>query len=88
MTLLTTTIGAKLASAEKICLITDNWSDPQMRSFIALATNIVYADFNRDTIVVGMMNMPGEHRAENIQECVQRLINKYDFDKSKCVGIY
>ena len=57
-----------------------------MRSFIALASNIVYSDFNQETIVVGMLSMTGEHRAESIQQCVEQLINNHEFDKSKVIG--
>ena len=57
-----------------------------MLDFIAVSANIIFKTFEKETIVIGMMKMPGPHNAENIKICVEQIVNEYDFDKSKVKG--
>ena len=34
------------------------------------------------------MIMPGNHCAEMIQEAIESLVNKYDFDSLKIIGVF
>jgi hypothetical protein len=86
MKLLHEAIQEKLVESESICLITDIWTNKQMLDFIAVSANIIFKTFEKETIVIGMMKMPGPHNAENIKICVEQIVNEYDFDKSKVKG--
>ena len=57
-----------------------------MLDFMGLATNIIDLNFNKTTVVIGMILMPGNHCAENIKEAIETLVNRFDFDKSKIHG--
>ena len=57
-----------------------------MYDLMGLAACITNETFDKETIVIGMMLMPGPHCAENIQMAVENLVNKYDFDKTKIIG--
>ena len=80
-------IEVKLNSAYRVFLITDIWTNKQMLDFIAVSANIIYENFDKETLVIGMMKMPGPHNAENIKICVEDIINEYNFDKTKVDGM-
>ena len=86
MKLLKDKIEAKLNAALHIFLLTDIWTNKQMIDFIAVSANLIFDGFDKDTIVIGMMKMPGRHNAENIKFCVEKIANEYDFVKSKVNG--
>ena len=81
-----TSINEKLIDAEYITLISDIWTNRQMHDFMGLAACITSSSFKREMLVLGMMIMPGNHCAENIQEAIEKLVNKYDFDSTKIIG--
>lgn len=60
-----------------------------MSDFLALAASCSNSSFEKEIIVIGMMKMPipGNHTAENIKICIEKIIGEYKFDKSKIVGI-
>ena len=51
--------------------------------FIALAVSTINECFEREILVVNMERMTDRHTAEHIKECVESMINKYNFDKKK-----
>lgn len=57
-----------------------------MLDFIAVSANIVYNNYDKETVVIGMMKMPGRHNAENIKICVESIVNEFKFDKTKVDG--
>ena len=86
MDLLYDTIEKRLQAAEFIHLSTDLWSNRNNIDFIALAACIINKDFEREILDINMMTMSGRHTAENISNCVEKLLNKYSFDKTKITG--
>jgi len=82
MDMLKEKIEEKLISASRVCLITDIWTNKQMLDFIAVSANIIY----EETVVIGMIKMPGPHNAENIKIGVEKIVNEYNFDKTKVDG--
>ncbi|RNA27693.1 zinc finger BED domain-containing 4-like [Brachionus plicatilis] len=81
--LLNKEISSKLNKALTICLISDIWTNPQMVDFLGLAVNLMYQKFVKEILVIGMVQMDGSHCAENIKAAIERIINNYNFDKSK-----
>jgi hypothetical protein len=74
-------------TAFSICLISDIWTNKSMLDFMGLAVNIVDRNFKRQTLVIGMKQMPGPHNAENIIAVLMDLINRYEnLDKSRIHG--
>lgn len=57
-----------------------------MLDFMGLSANIINNNFEKKAIVIGMMLMPGNHCAENIKIAIEKLVNRYSFDKSKIHG--
>ena len=53
---------------------------------MGLAASITNCYFEKEIIVIGMMLMPGNHSAEFIKEAIEKLVNRYEFDKSKIHG--
>lgn len=78
----------KLNLSSHVSIITDIWTDRQMHDFMGLAAAITNSVFEREIIVIGMISMPGNHCAENIQEAIENIINRFDFNYSKISGIY
>ena len=81
-------LNTKLENAASVCLISDIWTNKSMLDFMGLAVNIIDSSFNKKTLVIGMMLMPGNHCAEYIKEAIEALVNNYDFNKSKIHGKY
>ena len=80
-------LGQIMEASISICLISDIWTNKQMLDFMGLAANIINSNFERETIVIGMILMPGNHCAENIKLAIESIVNDYSFDKSKLSGI-
>ena len=81
-------IESKLNQAESICLISDIWTNRQMKDFMGLAVNMIDSYFEKSTLVIGMCIMPGSHNAENIKLAIESIVNRFSFDKSKIHGNY
>lgn len=79
-------IESKLEESLSICLISDIWTNKQMLDFMGLAVNLINKDFKKETLVIGMCLMPGNHNAENIKEAIETLVNQFNFDKSTIHG--
>ena len=81
-------INDKLVESEFMALISDIWTNRTMFDFMGLAASLINSDFEREILVIGIMIMPGNHCAEMIQEAIESLVNKYDLDSLKIIGIF
>jgi hypothetical protein len=73
----------KLEKSISISLITDIWTNKQLKDFIAVAANIIDEKLNKELLVIGFTRMSGRHCTENVKQGVERIVSKYSFDKSK-----
>ena len=87
MIFLNTIISNKLIDAKFITLITDIWTNLSMSDFLALGACLVNLSLVRETIIIGMIKMPGAHNAENIKKAIESIINKIKFNKNKIVAV-
>ena len=86
MTHLDEVLSTKLQVADSICLITDIWSI-RSKGFISVSANLRYPSMERECVVLNMMEMNDtQHNAENIKDCIENMINKFNFNKSKIIG--
>ena len=83
MRLLTQEIEKKLENAVAITLIVDMWTTRMMTDFIALGASLMYDNFKQEIIIIGMKRMKQAHTAEYIKICIEEMVNKYNFNKSK-----
>ena len=75
-------IQLKLQNAEFVFLMTDLWSDFQNTDFIALAAIVVDKNWDKEFLVLDFKEMENRHTAENIKTEIERMVNKFEFDKS------
>ena len=69
-------------------LISDIWSNRQMLDFMGVAATIMTESGEREIMTIGMARMPGSHCAENIKLAIEDIVNRFDFDKRKLIGIF
>jgi hypothetical protein len=77
----------KLDEAKSVCLITDIWTNKKNEDFIAVSASLIFEGYVKEVFTIGMMLMEGGHTAEYIQISVEKLVNKFKFNKAKIVGI-
>jgi hypothetical protein len=65
------------------CLIVDIWTNTVNADFIGLAAVLTDSQLEKEVHIINMMRMPGPHCAENIKIAVEKMVNKFLFDKSK-----
>jgi hypothetical protein len=75
-------ILSKLTQAQSIILITDIWTNYQLR----VAASVIDEHFKKNVIIIGFARMIGTHCAENVKVGVENIVNSYKFDKSKISG--
>lgn len=80
-------INEKLNKAKVVSLIADIWSNSALQDFLAVAATITDENFNKECLVIGMIEMDCSHTAENIKSKVEIVMNRFDFDKSKIESI-
>ena len=80
---LTHALEWKLVNALCICITSDIWTTKALLDFLAICATLSSFDYTRETIVIGMVQMPGNHNAENVKEAIEEVVNKFEFDKSK-----
>ena len=76
----------KLNDAKSICLISDIWSNKQMLAFMGLVAIITNKYFEKELVVIGMIDMPLRHCAEDIKLAVETIVNSFKYDYSKING--
>ena len=86
MDMLHTSLNNKLKQAKSICLISDIWSNKQMLAFLGLAALITNEFFEKEPLVIGMVEMPERHCSEDIKKAIESIINTFNFDYSKIHG--
>ncbi|CAF1137446.1 unnamed protein product [Brachionus calyciflorus] len=67
-------IEKKLKRAASICLVSDIWTNKPILDFLGLAANIVYDNFEKEILVIGMVRMSGRHNAENIKQAIESIV--------------
>jgi hypothetical protein len=76
-----------LQKAACMTLISDIWTTKRMYDFMGIAACIMSPSFERKIIVLDINKMPGEgHNAENIKECIESMVNRFEFSKDKIVA--
>ena len=78
-------IENKLNESVSINLMTDIWTNKRNQDFIALVAS-VSLHYSREIFVIGMMPMNGNHNANNIKICIEKMLNRYKFNRSKING--
>ncbi|CAF1089479.1 unnamed protein product [Brachionus calyciflorus] len=84
---LNTSFEEMLNEAKSICLITDLWSNKSNEQYLALAVSMVNNDHSKKLRIIGMTPTNGSSNAESIKQCIERIINAFNFDKRKIIGI-
>jgi len=80
-------ITDKLNAAEFITLVTDGWTGPfSNNEYWALCAQTVNNSWETELIVIGMVEMPKGHSAEETQIAIENMVNDYKFDKNKIIG--
>ncbi|RNA09202.1 zinc finger BED domain-containing 1-like [Brachionus plicatilis] len=77
----------KLIEANFVCLIIDLWSNLSNEQFLAVGASMIFKNFKKETRVIGMVKTNGSSNAESIKELVEIVVNKFDFDKKKKLGV-
>ncbi|RNA02153.1 zinc finger BED domain-containing 4-like [Brachionus plicatilis] len=77
----------KLIEANFVCLIIDLWSNLSNEQFLAVGASMIFKNFKKETRVIGMVKTNGSSNAESIKELVEIVVNKFDFDKKKILGV-
>jgi hypothetical protein len=72
----------KLQAATSCCLVVDIWTNKVNTDFIGLAAIVSNKNMQRDLVVLDLMRMPGNHSAETVKIAVEKMINRYNFNKS------
>lgn len=76
-----------LMEAKSICLVTDLWSNSSNQHFLALAASMNFNDFTKKIRVIGMEPTNGSSNAEAIKDLIEKIINRFKFDKRKICGV-
>ena len=87
MNQLTDTIETKLNAAVFINLITDIWSSIATIPYLGLEFSLIYENFTRETITVGLEKMLLPQNAENCKLAIETIINSFEFNKAKISAV-
>jgi len=75
-------------------LIADIWSSITLADYMGVSAKLTYGLRNSETVVVGFMRMIRNdrgsinHSAEMVKETIELILNNYNFDKKKIIGMY
>ncbi|CAF0713084.1 unnamed protein product [Brachionus calyciflorus] len=69
-----------------VTLFPDRWTSLNNTEFLGLGAQLTGVLLNKEVLILGMIDLIGEHSAENIQQAIETIVNEYDFDKSKIKG--
>ena len=78
-------IEDKLYEAEIICIIFDIWSN-NAKDYMGCSAAIGSKMLEKECFVIGIDRMSGGHTAENVKATLEKIINRYSFDKTKIKG--
>jgi len=76
-------IAQKLDKAKTVSLMADLWTSANMSDYIGIAATLTYDLTKKDILVIGFDRMVGTHTAPNIKVAIEKVVNTFDFDKSK-----
>jgi hypothetical protein len=77
-------IEEKLNSCYSVSIIPDGWTGQYSNTeFLGVAFQITNGAFEKEIIIVGMEVMENGHSAEEVQKAIEKIVNKYKFDRSK-----
>ena len=54
--------------------------------YLGLAAQLTNGAFEKEIIIIGMEVLTKGHAAEEVQEAIEKIVNRYTFDKSKVLG--
>jgi hypothetical protein len=77
-------VEERLQMCDHVHLITDIWTGASMSDFIALAAILTNNLLQKQFVILGMEQMEGRHTAENILVGVEKIANRFEFNKDKC----
>lgn len=80
-------IQSKLQLADCVTLVTDGWTGQFSNiEYMALCAQTINNSWEIELIVVGMVEMVNGHSAEEVKIAIEKMVNEYEFDKSKIQG--
>ena len=85
--MLRASIEGMLDTSLAVTLIVDIWTNTKMVDFLGLAAVIMNSKGMKESFVLGMTTMRGRHNAENVKLAIERVVNKFKFDKSKLTAV-
>ena len=74
----------KLKECSSVTLIPDGWTGTF--EYLGLAAQLTNGAFEKEIIIIGMEVLAKGHAAEEVQEAIEKIVNRYTFDKSKVLG--
>lgn len=77
-------ITKKLKECSSVTLIPDGWTGTF--EYLGLAAQLTNGAFEKEIIIIGMKVLTKGHAAEEVQEAIEKIVNRYTFDKSKVLG--
>jgi hypothetical protein len=81
-------IESKLNASDSIILVTDGWTRQFSNiEYFALCAQTINNSWETELIVIGMVELLNGHSAGEIKKSIEKMINEYNFDKSKITGI-
>jgi hypothetical protein len=80
-------IESKLKASDSIILVTDGWTGQFSNiEYFALCAQTINSSWDTELLVIGMIELLDGHSAEEIKKAIEKMINEYNFDKSKITG--
>lgn len=74
-------------SAFSITIIPDGWTPVHVKlEYLGVVGLLINDRFEKSLVVFGLEDLPDGHSAEHIKTAMERLINYFNFDKSKIRG--
>jgi hypothetical protein len=74
-------MNKKLNRGVSVSLICDIWSNKMNTAFLGVAASVLYADFSRESIILGIRQVLGSHTVENVKITLENLVNEFEFNK-------
>lgn len=77
-------IENRLNNAESISIVVNMWNNKMEKDFIAVGAYLMNSSFeDGEIMIIGMKRMKANHTEDYIKNCIETMVNKYDFKKSK-----
>ena len=80
-------IDKRLSDSASVTLLTDGWTGQfSNEEYWSVAAQLTNGLFDKEIVVLGMVQMKNGHRAEEIKTAIETIVNEYKFDKRKIKG--